>query len=56
MDCAFKLSKEIKLCLKSGGLNMRKESSNSERRLRSLEQDEALSDDFEKSNKPTVEE
>ena len=29
VDSAFKLSKEIKLCLKSGGFNMRKWSSNS---------------------------
>ncbi|KAK2549503.1 hypothetical protein P5673_030047, partial [Acropora cervicornis] len=51
---AFTLSKEIKLCLKSGGFNMRKWSSNSESLLRSLEQDEAFSDDFEKSNRPKV--
>ena len=51
---AFTLSKEIKLCLKSGGFNMRKWSSNSESLLRSLEQDETFSDDFEKSNRPKV--
>ena len=56
VDSAFKLSKKIKLCLKSGGFNMRKWSSNSESLLRSLEQDESFSDDFEKSNGPTVEE
>ena len=37
---ALTLSKEIKLCLK----------------LRSLEQDEAFNDDFEKCNRPRVEE
>ena len=37
VDSAFKLSKEIKLCLKSGCFNMRKWSSNSESVLRSLE-------------------
>ncbi|XP_068757952.1 uncharacterized protein [Montipora capricornis] len=36
MNSAFKLSKEIKLCLKSGGFNMRKWSSNSESVLRLL--------------------
>ncbi|XP_068690782.1 uncharacterized protein [Montipora foliosa] len=55
VDSAFKLSKEIKLCLKSGGFNMRKWSSYSESLLRSLEQDEAFSDDFEKSNRARVE-
>ena len=35
---------------------MRKWSSNSESLLRSLEQDETFSDDFEKSNRPRVEE
>ena len=47
---AFTLSKEIKLFLKSLGFNMRKRNSNSESLLRSLEQDEAFSDDFEKTN------
>ena len=56
MGSAFTLSEEIKLCLKSGGFNMRRWSSNSESLLRSLEQDEAFSDDFEKSNRPKVEE
>ncbi|XP_068704703.1 uncharacterized protein [Montipora foliosa] len=56
VDSAFKLAKEIKLCLKSGGFNMRKWSSNPESLLKSLEQDEAFSDDFEKSNGPRVEE
>ncbi|XP_068734413.1 uncharacterized protein [Montipora capricornis] len=56
VDSAFKLSKEIKLCLKSGGFNMRKWSSYSESLLRSLEQDEAFSDDYEKSNRLRVEE
>ena len=53
---AFTLSEEIKLCPKSGGFHMRKWSSNSESLLRSLEKDEAFSDDFEKSNRPRVEE
>ena len=53
---AFTLSKQVKLCLKLGGPNMRKWSSNSESLLRSLEQDEAFSDDFEKSNRPRAEE
>ena len=53
----FTLSKEIKLCLRSGGFNMRKWSSNSESLLRSLEQDEAFSDDFGiLSNRPKVKE
>ncbi|XP_068726524.1 uncharacterized protein [Montipora capricornis] len=56
VDSAFKLAKKIKLCLKSGGFDMRKWSSNSESLLKSLEQDEAFSDDFEKSNGPRVEE
>ncbi|XP_068713173.1 uncharacterized protein [Montipora foliosa] len=56
VDSAFKLSNKIRLCLKSGGFNMRKWSSNSESLLRSLEQDEAFSDDFEKSSGPRVEE
>ena len=56
VDSAFKLAKKIKLCLKSGGFNMRKWSSNSESLLKSLEQDEAFSDDFEKSNGPRIEE
>ena len=56
VDIAFKLSKKIKLCLKSGGFNIRKLRSNSQRLLRSLEQDEAFSDDFEKNNGPRVEE
>ena len=56
VDGTFKLSKEIKLCLKSDGFSMRTWSSNSESLLRSPEQDEAFSDDFEKSNRPRVEE
>ena len=55
MDSAFKLSKEIKLCLKSVGFNMRKWSSNSESVLRLLEKNEAFSEVFEKSNRARVE-
>ena len=51
---AFTLSKGVMLCLKSGGFNTRKWNSNSESVLRSLEKDEAFSDDFEKSNRPKV--
>ena len=43
---AFSLSKEIKLCLKSGGFNMRKWNSNSASLLQSLKQDSAFSGDF----------
>ena len=46
---AFTLSKETKLCLKSGGFNMRKWNSNSESLLKALEQDSAFSGDFAKS-------
>ena len=51
VDSAFKLAKKIKLCLQSGGFIMRKWD-----HWRSLEQDEAFSDDFGKSNGPRVEE
>ena len=52
MGSAFTSSKEIKLCLKSAGFNMRKWSSNSQSLLRSLERDEAFSDVFEESKRP----
>ncbi|XP_068692434.1 uncharacterized protein [Montipora foliosa] len=51
VDSAFKLAKKIKLCLQSGGFIMRKWAHG-----RALEQDEAFSDDFGKSNGPRVEE
>ena len=50
MDSAFVLSKKIKLCLKSGGFNMRKWNSNSEGLLRALQEDEAFPEDFDKSD------
>ena len=40
VDSAFILSKKIKLCLKSGGFNMRKWNSNSEELLKALQEDE----------------
>ena len=46
---AFSLSKEIKLCLKSGGFNMRKWNSNSASLLQSLKQDAAVVGDFAKT-------
>ena len=56
VDSAFALCKDVKLCLRSGGFNMRKWSSNSEGLMRSLEQDEAFSEDFAKSGRDSVEE
>ena len=50
------LSKETKLCLKSGGFNMRKWGSNSESLLRSLKQDSAFSGDSADSRGEGVEE
>ena len=50
VDSAFVLSKKIKLCLKSGGFNMRKWNSNSEGLLRALQEDEAFREDFDKSD------
>jgi len=48
---AFSLSKEIKLCPKSGGFNMRKRNSNPASRMQSLKQDAALSGDFATNSK-----
>ena len=56
VDSAFTLSKEIRFCLKSGGFNMRKWSSNSEDLMRSLERDETFSEDFAKNSGESVEE
>ena len=56
VDSAFTLSKEIRLCLKSGGFNMRKWSSNSEDLMRSLERDATFSEDFAKNYGESVEE
>ena len=56
VDSAFVLSKKIKLCLKSGGFNMRKWNSNSERLLRALQEDEAFREDFDKSDEYGVKE
>ena len=51
MNSAFSLSKEIELCLKSGGFNIRKWNSNSASRLQSLKQDSAFSGDFATNSK-----
>ena len=57
MNNASALPEEIKLCLDSGGFNMRKWNSNSESLLRSLKQDPAFSGDFtETSGKGVVHE
>ena len=48
---AFSLSKEIKLCPKSGRFNMRKRNSNSVSLLQSLKQDAAFSGDFATNSK-----
>ena len=53
---AFSLSKEIKLCLKSGGFNMRKWNSNSASLLQSLKQDSAFIGDFAINSKECVQE
>ena len=53
---AFILSKKIKLCLKSGGFNMRKWNSNSEELLKALQEDETFHEDFDKSDGDGVEE
>ena len=51
MNSAFSLSKEIELCLKSGGFNIRKWNSNSASRLQSPKQDSAFSGDFATNSK-----
>ena len=53
---AFSLSKEIKLCLKSGGLNMRKWKSNSASPLQFLKQDATFFGDFAINSKKCVQE
>ncbi|XP_073231804.1 uncharacterized protein [Porites lutea] len=53
---SFNLSKEIKLCLKSGGFNMRKWNSNSASLLQSLKQDAAVFGDFAINSKECVQE
>ena len=54
MNSAFSLSKEIKLCLESGGFNIRKWNSNSASLLQSLKQDSAFSVDFATNSKECV--
>ena len=51
MNSAFSLSKEIKLCPRSGRFNMRKRDSNSVSLLQSLKQDAAFSRDFATNSK-----
>ena len=53
---AFSLSKEIQLCLKSGGFNLRKRNSNSASPLQSLKQDVAFVGDFAINSKECVQE
>ena len=53
---ALSLSKEMKLCLKSGGFNMRKWNSNSASLLQSLKQDSAFVGDFAINSKECVQE
>ena len=53
---AFSLSKEIKLCLKSSGFNMRKWNSNSASLLQSLKQDAAFFGGFATNSKECVQE
>ena len=56
MNSAFSLSREIKLCLKSGGFNIRKWNSNSASLLQSLKQESAFSGDFATNSKECVQE
>ena len=56
MNSAFSLSKEIKLCLRSGGFNIRKWNSHSASLLQSLKQDSAFSGDFATNSKECVQE
>ena len=53
---AFSLLKEIQLCLKSGGFNLRKRNSNSASPLQSLKQDAAFVGDFAINSKECVQE
>ena len=56
MNSAFSLSKEIKLCLKSGGLNIRKWNGHSASLLQSLKQDAAFFGGFATNSKECVQE
>ena len=54
MNNAFSLSKEIKLCLKSGGFNMRKWNSNSASLLHSLKHNPGCSAAFATNSKECI--
>ena len=56
INSAFSLSKEIKLCLKSGGFNIRKWNGHSASLLQSLKQDVAFFGGFATNSKECVQE
>ena len=56
MNSAFSLSKEIKLCLISGGFNIRKWNGHSASLLQSLKQDAAFFGGFATNSKECVQE